>query len=104
LKDIYELLNEIDIDEKEFEEMEVTELENAKVKKELKKSLNEKKKDEKATKLIITPHITLREYTSENFGSVEITENGEREIPIPFKPGKGKEEFVLDDIIIELEK
>ena len=62
------------------------------------------KLDEKATKLIITPHITLREYTSENFGSVEITENGEREIPIPFKPGKGKEEFLLEDIIIELEK
>ena len=62
------------------------------------------KLDENATKLIITPHITLREYTSENFGSVEITENGEREIPIPFKPGKGKEEFVLEDIIVELEK
>ncbi|MFZ0443225.1 MAG: DUF4179 domain-containing protein [Bacillus sp. (in: firmicutes)] len=62
------------------------------------------KLDEKATKLIITPHITLREYTSENFGSVEITKNGEREIPIPFKPGKGKEEFVLEDIIIELDK
>ena len=31
------------------------------------------KLDENATKLIITPHITLREYTSENFGSVEIT-------------------------------
>ena len=62
------------------------------------------KLDEKATKLIITPHITLREYTSENFGSVEMTKDGEREIPIPKKPGKGKEEFVLEDIIIELEK
>ncbi|MCM3409662.1 DUF4179 domain-containing protein [Metabacillus litoralis] len=61
------------------------------------------KLDEKASKLIITPHITLREYTSENFGAVEITESGEhREIPIPKKPGKGKEEFVLDDIVIEL--
>ncbi|KAA9029132.1 DUF4179 domain-containing protein [Niallia endozanthoxylica] len=63
------------------------------------------KLDEKATKLIITPYITLREYTSENFGSVEITDNGEhREIPIPTKPGKGREEFVLEDIVIELEK
>ena len=44
MKDIYELLNDIDIDEKEFEEMEVTEFEKAKVKKALKKSLNEKKK------------------------------------------------------------
>ncbi|MCM3651039.1 DUF4179 domain-containing protein [Metabacillus litoralis] len=62
------------------------------------------KLDEKATKLIITPNITLREYTSDNFGSVEITENGHKAIPIPKKPGKGKEEFVLEDIIIELEK
>ena len=37
MKDIYELLNEIDIDENEFEEMEVTELEKAKVKKDVKK-------------------------------------------------------------------
>ena len=44
MKDIYELLNDIDIDENEFEEMEVSELEKAKVKKTLKKSLNEKKK------------------------------------------------------------
>ena len=36
------------------------------------------KLNENATKLIITPHITLREYTSENFGSVEITKNGEQ--------------------------
>ena len=44
MKDIYELLNDIDIDENEFEEMEVSEFEKAKVKKALKKSLNEKKK------------------------------------------------------------
>ena len=62
------------------------------------------KLDQNATKLIITPHITLYEYTSDNYGSVEMTKDGAREIPIPEKPGKGKEEFVLEDIIIELEK
>lgn len=62
------------------------------------------KLDQNATKLIITPHITLREYTSDNFGSVEITKDGPKEIPIPKKSGKGKEEFVLEDIIIELKK
>ena len=36
MKDIYELLNDIDIDDNEFEEMEVTELEKAKVKSTLK--------------------------------------------------------------------
>lgn len=42
------------------------------------------KLDEKATKLIITPHITLREYPSDNFGSVEMTEKGGyKENPIP---------------------
>lgn len=61
------------------------------------------KLDQNATKLIITPHITLREYTSDNFGSVGITKDGPREIPIPKKSGKDKEEFVLEDIIIELE-
>lgn len=60
------------------------------------------KLNQNATKLIITPHITLREYTSDNFGSVEITKDGPREIPIPKKYGKGKEEFVLKDIIIDL--
>ncbi|NEU30649.1 DUF4179 domain-containing protein [bacterium LRH843] len=44
MKDIYELLNDIDIDENEFEEMEVSELEKARVKKTLKKSLNQRKK------------------------------------------------------------
>ncbi|HHW35731.1 MAG TPA: DUF4179 domain-containing protein [Bacillales bacterium] len=62
------------------------------------------KLDSNATKLIITPHITLWEHTSENFGSVEITKDGPMEMPIPKKSGKGKEEFVLEDIIIELNK
>ena len=44
MKDIYELLNDMDIDETEFKEMEVTELEKAKVKRSLKKSISKKKK------------------------------------------------------------
>ena len=44
MKDIYELLNDIDIDENEFQEMEVSEFEKAKIKKALKQSLNQKKK------------------------------------------------------------
>lgn len=62
------------------------------------------KLDQNATKLIITPHITLREYTSDNFGSVEITKDGSKEITIPKKSGKGKEDFILEDIIIDLKK
>ncbi|WP_078382221.1 DUF4179 domain-containing protein [Sutcliffiella halmapala] len=44
MKDIYELLNDTDIDETEFIEMEVTEKEKAKVKKALRKSINKKRK------------------------------------------------------------
>ncbi|MED3572325.1 DUF4179 domain-containing protein [Cytobacillus praedii] len=62
------------------------------------------KLDEHASKLFITPHIMFREHTAENFGSVEMTNDGPKEIPIPEKPGKGKEEFVLEDIVIELKK
>ena len=36
MKDIYELLNDIDIDENEFEEMKVSEIEKARIKKRLK--------------------------------------------------------------------
>lgn len=58
-----------------------------------------------ATKLIVIPHITLRDYNSDNYGSVEISKDGEeREITLPEKSGKGKEEFVLEDIVIELKK
>ncbi|WHY78495.1 DUF4179 domain-containing protein [Neobacillus sp. WH10] len=62
------------------------------------------KLDPNATKLIITPHITLRDYNSDNFASVEITNDGKKEISLPEKPGKGKEEFVLEDIIIKIQK
>ena len=62
------------------------------------------KLNENATKLIVSPHITLREYNSDNFSSVEISKDGQKEITIPKKSGKGKEEFVLEDIVIELKK
>lgn len=39
MKDIYELLNDIDIDENEFEEMKVSEIEKVRIKKRLKKSI-----------------------------------------------------------------
>lgn len=63
------------------------------------------KLDPNATKLIITPHVTFRIHDATNSGGVEITADGEeKEIPIPTKTGVGKEEFVMEDIIIELEK
>lgn len=61
--------------------------------------------DPKATKLIMTPYITLRDYTSDNYGSVEISADGDkREIMLPEKLGIGKEELVLKDIVVELKK
>ncbi|MFK9090901.1 DUF4179 domain-containing protein [Bacillus salipaludis] len=63
-----------------------------------------KKLEPNASRLIITPHITLRDFNPDNFASVEITKDGEKEIPLPEKPGKGKEEFVLKDIIINIKK
>ncbi|WP_242220516.1 DUF4179 domain-containing protein [Bacillus cereus group sp. BfR-BA-01380] len=44
MKNIYELLNDVDIDETEFKEMEVSELEKEKVKRALKQSIHNKKK------------------------------------------------------------
>ena len=62
------------------------------------------KLDPNATKLIVTPHVTFRIHDATNSGGVEITKNGEKKITIPAKSGVGREEFVMDDIIIELEK
>ncbi|WP_047155358.1 DUF4179 domain-containing protein [Aneurinibacillus tyrosinisolvens] len=61
------------------------------------------KLDKNATKLFVTPHITLRNYSSSNHGGVELTENRENKISVstPTKSSTGKD-FVLDDIIIEL--
>ena len=44
MKDIYELLNDIDIDEKELEEIEASEIEKGKVKRNVKQSIRMKKK------------------------------------------------------------
>jgi len=44
MRDIFELLNDIELDENEFVEMEVSEVEKARVKNALKKSIKEKKK------------------------------------------------------------
>ncbi|WP_054027023.1 DUF4179 domain-containing protein [Bacillus sp. FJAT-28004] len=57
-----------------------------------------------ATKLILTTHLNLYEYTSENHGSLEITKEGSKEILLPKKSGRGREKFTLDDIVIELKK
>jgi len=62
------------------------------------------KLDENASKLIVTPYITLRDYNSDNYSSVEITNDGPKKVLLPDKSGKGKEEFVLENIIIELKK
>ena len=62
------------------------------------------KLDQKATKLIITPNVIFIDHNSDTYTSVAETKNGFREIPLPNKPGKGKEVFDLDDIIIELKK
>ena len=44
MKDIYELLNDLNIDENEFEEMEVNDLEKANIKRSLKNAIKQKKK------------------------------------------------------------
>ena len=44
MKDIYELLNDVNVDDDGFEEMEITELEKTKVKSMLKQSISKKKK------------------------------------------------------------
>ncbi|WP_040203423.1 DUF4179 domain-containing protein [Neobacillus jeddahensis] len=60
------------------------------------------KLDGKASKLMITPHVTFIDYNSSNHASVQITNDGPKEIPLPEKPGRGKQEFKLKDIIIEI--
>ncbi len=62
------------------------------------------KLDPNATKLIVTPHVSFRIHNASNSGGVEITKDGEKKIPIPAKSGVGQEEFIMEDIVIELEK
>lgn len=56
-----------------------------------------------ATKLIVTPHITLRTHNASNHGGVEFVDGKEKEIKVP-KTSRPNEEFVMEDIVIELEK
>ncbi|MGE7186824.1 DUF4179 domain-containing protein [Peribacillus sp. NPDC006672] len=61
--------------------------------------------DQNATKLIATPHLSLRNFTSENHGEVTITEDGEEKVSsFPSKQKNAPKEFVLDDIMIDLKK
>ncbi|OBZ17320.1 DUF4179 domain-containing protein [Bacillus sp. FJAT-26390] len=62
------------------------------------------KLDENATKLILTPRINFYEHTADNHGSIEMTKDGQKEIPVSLKTGKGREEYAADDIVIELKK
>lgn len=63
------------------------------------------KLDPNATKLILTPQINLYEHTAENHGSLEITrDEGSKEIVLPKKSGRGREQIKLDDIVIEIKK
>jgi len=55
-----------------------------------------------ATKLIVTPKVMV--FSSEYKTSYETTKFGYKEIELPSKSGKGKEEVVLDEIIINIEK
>ncbi|PGZ90939.1 hypothetical protein [Bacillus sp. AFS029533] len=59
MKDIYALLNELDIDLNEFEEMEVNELESAKVKRTLKQSIKKKKKIKGWKKFVLACSVFL---------------------------------------------
>lgn len=61
--------------------------------------------DPNATKLIATPHVTLRNFTSENHGEATITEDGEEKVSsFPTKPSSAPKELVLDEIVIDLKK
>ncbi|MDM5187968.1 DUF4179 domain-containing protein [Bacillus sp. DX4.1] len=59
MKDIYELLNEIEIDEKEFEEIEASEFEKEKVKRNLEQAIHKKKKTKSWKKRIAAASILV---------------------------------------------
>ncbi|ACK89465.1 DUF4179 domain-containing protein [Bacillus cereus] len=59
MKDIYELLNDIDIDEKELEEIEASEIEKEKVKRNVKQSIRTKKKMKSWKKGVATASILV---------------------------------------------
>lgn len=63
------------------------------------------KLDPKATKLIITPQLSFYNHTSDNHGSVEMTREGsDKERTVQQGKDNKREEVILEDIIVELEK
>jgi hypothetical protein len=63
------------------------------------------KLEPKATKLIITPQLSLYNHTSDNHGSVEMSRDGaDEQIPLQREQGNEREEIELEDIIVELKK
>ncbi|MDH5162518.1 DUF4179 domain-containing protein [Heyndrickxia oleronia] len=60
------------------------------------------KLNENAKQLIITPHITFRNFTADTYGGVEISENGDKKMIIPSKSSGKSKELVMDEIIIDI--
>ena len=58
--------------------------------------------DQNASTLIVTPYVTLRDNSPDNYGGVEITETGEEKIVTPTKPSKEPLKMKLEDIMIKL--
>ncbi|ENQ3079265.1 DUF4179 domain-containing protein [Bacillus cereus] len=57
-----------------------------------------------ATKLIITPHVMLSNHNADNYGEAGGTGSGGSKFNILKKIGSQKEDLLLKDIVIELEK
>ncbi|MCM3626991.1 DUF4179 domain-containing protein [Paenibacillus glycanilyticus] len=61
--------------------------------------------DPNASQLIITPLLSLYDYTSENHGSMEMTRDGSVEEASKERvKAKSRQEYVLEDIVIDLRK
>lgn len=56
--------------------------------------------DPRASKLIVTPKVMLS--SSDNMSGIEYTKEGSKEVVLPEKSGKGREEFELDDVVIQV--
>ncbi|WP_313891176.1 DUF4179 domain-containing protein [Psychrobacillus sp.] len=61
------------------------------------------KLDPKATKLFVTPHIVLRNYSTDDSGGVEITKDGVKEI-VSTNTKSEREEHTQEEIVIDLQK
>ena len=69
MKDIYELLNNIDLDENEFEEIKVSEIEKARIKKRLKKSIHRRNNVYKKTIKVASSGVLCLGILSTTFSS-----------------------------------